>query len=58
MTISKPAGYQKIIDFWAGKGPKPTAEEAKATFIELTENVKFEKCKINDGVLEALFGKK
>jgi hypothetical protein len=58
MTISKPAGYQKIIDFWAGKGPKPTAEEAKATFIELTENVKFEKCKINDGVLDALFGKK
>jgi endoglucanase len=58
MTISKPAGYQKIIDYWAGKGQKPTPEEAKATFIELTENVKFEKCKINDGVLEALFGKK
>jgi hypothetical protein len=58
MTISKPAGYQKIIDYWAGKGPKPTAEEAKAIFMELTENVKFENCKINNEVIEALFGKK
>ena len=58
MTISKPAGYQKIIDYWAGKGPKPSAEEAKATFMDLAENVKFEKCRINNGVLDALFGKK
>ncbi len=58
MTITKPLGYQKIIDYWAGKGPKPTVEEAKATFMELAENVKFENCKINNGVVEALFGKK
>ena len=58
MTISKPAGYQKIVDYWSGKGPKPTIEEATATFMDLAENVKFEKCKINNGVLEALFGKK
>jgi endoglucanase len=58
MTISKPAGWQKIIDYWAGKGPKPTVEEATATFMDLAENVKFEKCRINNGVLDALFGKK
>jgi endoglucanase len=58
MTISKPAGYQKIVDYWTGKGPKPSVEEATATFKELAENVKFEKCKINNGVLDALFGKK
>ena len=57
MTITKPAGYQKVIDYWAGKGPKPTVEEAKATFIELAENVKIENCKINYLVLNALFGK-
>ena len=55
MTISKPAGYQKIIEYWAGKGPKPTIEEAKKTLMELAENVKFENCKINTGVLDALF---
>jgi endoglucanase len=54
MTIAAPAGYQKIIDYWAGKGPKPTVEEASATFMELAENVKFEKCTVNNEVIEAL----
>ncbi len=57
MTITRPAGYQKVIDFWAGKGPSPTEEEAKATFMELAENVKFEKCAVNQEVIEALFSK-
>jgi aryl-phospho-beta-D-glucosidase BglC (GH1 family) len=58
MTISKPAGYQKIVDYWAGKGPKLTVEEATATLMEFAGNVKFENCKINTEVIEALFGKK
>jgi len=57
MTISTPSGYQKIIDYWAGKGIKPTQEEALATFMQLAENVKFEKCSVNYGVIEALFSK-
>jgi endoglucanase len=57
MTIAEPEGYQKIISYWKGKGPKPTAEEARTTFMELAENVKIEKCKINYDVLRALFGK-
>ncbi len=58
MTISGSAGYQKVIDYWAGKGPKPTVEEAKATFMGLAENVRIEKCRINYEVLKALSGKK
>jgi endoglucanase len=58
MTITKPAGYDKIVSYWAGKGPKPGVDEATKTFMELAENVKFENCKINDGVLDALFVKK
>jgi len=58
MTILKPEGYQKVIDYWAGKGQKPSLEEAKKTFMELAENVKIENCKINYEVLNALFGKK
>ena len=57
MNVTKPSGYQKIIDFWAGKGPKPTPKEANATFMELAENMKLENCKINFGVIEALFRK-
>jgi hypothetical protein len=58
MTITKPAGYQDIINYWTGKGPKPAIKEATTALMELAENVKFEKCQINTGVLEALFGKK
>lgn len=57
MTISKPAGYQKVIDYWSGKGVKPTIEEAMTTFMELAENVKIEECKVNYAVINALFGK-
>jgi endoglucanase len=58
MTIPEPSGYRKVLDYWAGKGPMPTVEEAKATFFELAENVKLEKCKINYPVIEALIPKK
>lgn len=57
MTIRKPAGYQKIIDYWAGKGPKPDIDSARTTFSRLADNVKFENCTINQDVIDALFGK-
>jgi hypothetical protein len=57
MNVTKPAGYQKIINYWTGKGARPTMDEAKTAFAELAENVKLEKCKINYPVLEALLGK-
>ena len=55
MNVIKPAGYQKIIDYWSGKGPGPDAEEANAVLMQLAENVKLENCKINYAVLNALF---
>jgi endoglucanase len=57
MTINKPKDYQKVIDYWAGKGPKPTMAEANSVFLELAENVKLENCIINRDVLKALFNK-
>jgi endoglucanase len=55
MTIAEPKGYQKIISYWSGNGPKPAPEESRVTFMELAENVKIENCKINYDVLNALF---
>jgi endoglucanase len=55
MTIAEPKGYQKIISYWSGNGPKPAPEESRETFMELAENVKIENCKINYDVLNALF---
>lgn len=54
MNVTRPAGYQKVIDYWAGKGSKPDRKEAKSVFMELAENVKIEKCRINYDVLDAL----
>ena len=58
ISIKKPEGYQKIVDYWAGKGPKPKVNEATATFLELAGNVKIERCSINYAVIEALTGMK
>lgn len=37
-------GYQKILDYWHLKGPRPTKKEAFKGFMELTENLKLENC--------------
>lgn len=57
MTIAAPDGYNKIVDYWKGKGPKPSPEEANLIFMKLAENVRFENCKINQAVIDALFKK-
>jgi acetylornithine deacetylase/succinyl-diaminopimelate desuccinylase-like protein len=55
MDVKEPRDYQKIIDYWSGKATKPTREQALAIFMELADNMKLEKCRINYGVLKALF---
>lgn len=56
MTVKIPEGYQKIIDYWAGKAPAPSAEEARSVFMQLAENMKIEKCRINYPAIRALTG--
>jgi endoglucanase len=57
MNVSRPDGYQEIINYWAGKGERPTAQEAMNILMQLAENMKLENCVINYGVIDALFGK-
>lgn len=57
MNITMPAGYQEIIDYWKGEGPKPDADLAFKTLIQLAENTKIENCLVNYDVLDALFGR-
>jgi hypothetical protein len=58
MTVKMPAGYQKIVDYWSGKGERPSAEEATAALFELAENMKIRNCQVNYGVIAALLGKR
>jgi endoglucanase len=57
MNITMPVGYQEIIDYWKGQGPKPAADDAYKALMELAENVKIENCTVNNDVLDALFGR-
>ncbi len=55
MNIKMPDGYQEIIDYWKGEGPKPDADKAFKTLMQLAENSKIENCTVNYDVLNALF---
>ncbi|MBN2524727.1 MAG: cellulase family glycosylhydrolase [Bacteroidales bacterium] len=56
VTIIKTDGYQQLLDYWNNPGQhvKPSEEFAKATLMEITENLKLENCKINIDVIDAL----
>jgi aryl-phospho-beta-D-glucosidase BglC (GH1 family) len=57
MNVAMPDGYREIIEYWKGKGPKPSADDAFRALMQLTENVKIENCTVNYDVLNALFGR-
>ncbi|MEQ8240417.1 MAG: carbohydrate-binding protein, partial [Cyclobacteriaceae bacterium] len=47
-------GYQKILDYWGGNGPKPTAEEAFEGMMQLSENLLVENSRFRKDVPDAL----
>ncbi len=47
-------GYQEILDYWRGTGPKPSEEEASSALMQLAENTKIENCIIRNGVIDAM----
>jgi hypothetical protein len=57
MNVTVPPGYQAIVDYWKGDGPAPAPEEAHRTLMQLTENIRIENCRVNYGVLDALFAR-
>ncbi len=55
LEVKIPKNYQKILDFWANKGAKPTPEEAYQGLMELAENLKLENCIYHKDVIDAMF---
>ena len=47
-------GYQKIIDYWKGNGPRPTAQEAFDGMMQLAENLLVDNSKFRKDVPDAL----
>ena len=42
LEIKKPGGYDTLLAWWSGKGPKPSETEAWKTLQQLLENLKIE----------------
>jgi len=55
LEVKVPAGYQKILDFWADKGTQPSAEEAYKGLMDLADNLKLENNIYHKDVVDAMF---
>jgi aryl-phospho-beta-D-glucosidase BglC (GH1 family) len=54
LEIMRPAGYDQLLNYWSGKGPKPTEAEAWNTLQEWLENSKIENNIYHPDVVDAM----
>jgi hypothetical protein len=55
--VKMPEDYEKIIEYWKGKAPKPAADKAYKALMQLAENYKTQNLVVHYDVLNALFQK-
>ena len=55
--VKMPASYATLIEYWKGKAPKPSAEQAYKALMQLAENYKTKNLVVHYDVLEAMFPK-
>jgi endoglucanase len=55
LTIVKTEAYDQLLNYWKNGGTKPTESFAKATLMQLTENLKIENCIYRKDVIDAMF---
>ena len=55
-SISKPPGYQALVDYWTNGGTAPDASTAFDVMMQLAANVRLENVRRNVGALDALVG--
>lgn len=55
LQVKTPVEYQKVLDYWAEKGPRPSPAEAEKGLMEFAENLKLENCIYHKDVIDAMF---
>jgi len=55
LSIEKTEGYQKLLDYWKGNGSRPDDDEAFNILMDLAEQLKFENCRYQKDVIDAMF---
>jgi hypothetical protein len=54
ITVTEPAGYQSILNYWRGNGPRPSATAAFDALLQLAQATRFENCTVHPDVFDAL----
>jgi aryl-phospho-beta-D-glucosidase BglC (GH1 family) len=54
LTVKRPAGFKQVVDYWNGRGSRPSREVAAWGLFELAENLKAGNCRTNLDVVRAL----
>ena len=55
LSIRKSAGYQHLLDYWNGQASAPSQQVAINTLMQLTEDLKLERCAFQRDVIDAMF---
>jgi aryl-phospho-beta-D-glucosidase BglC (GH1 family) len=55
LQVKRPAEYQKVLDYWAEKGPRPSPADAEKGLMEFANNLKLENCIYHKDVVDAMF---
>jgi len=55
LSVTKTDGYQRLLNYWKGSGPKPSQEEAIETIMKLADDYKMENCRFQKDVIDAMF---
>ncbi len=58
LTIQRPEGYGEVLDYWNGRGPRPSRDLARRALFQLTENARTSNCRFNTNVVRALTGRR
>jgi len=55
LEIKQPEGYDRLLEYWSGKGEKPSREDALRIINEWLENLKLENNRFHQDVVDAMF---
>ena len=55
LEIIEPVGYRRLLDYWSGKGEKPSNEASMTILNEWLENLKIENNHFRKDVVDAMF---
>jgi len=54
MTVTAPADFKRVVDYWNGEGERPSRESARRGLFEVVENLRAGSCTYNAEVAQAL----